>query len=71
MGKAGVERGSNFHGGEKIGHGLEHEQAEALRNRLAAIVEGSDDAIISKTLDGIITSWNRGQRSFTVIPPRK
>ncbi|WZP00990.1 PAS domain S-box protein [Isosphaeraceae bacterium EP7] len=48
-------------GASKVGRDVtEQIRAHELNERLAAIVESSDDIIASKTLDGVITSWNKG-----------
>src|SRR5947209_6248447 len=63
----------------------QHKHVEEELFKLAAIVESSDDAIFSETLDGIVLSWNSGaerlygysalemigQSIHTLVPPER
>ena len=74
----------NIIGASQIGRNISDRlQSDEARFRLAAIVESSDDAIVSKDLTGIIRSWNAaasrlfgwkaeeiiGRSVLTLIPP--
>jgi len=45
--------------------------AEMTARKLAAIVENADDAIIGKSLEGTIQSWNHGAECIFATPPGK
>ena len=62
----------NICGASKVGRDITDQSRMAeLRGRLAAVIDSSDDIIVSKTLDGVITSWNRGAERVLGCSPEE